>query len=175
MDTRVTDKAEFVTLTDRHGNLNLADWESILVTDEEESAIERLLDSMFDEVTFVARRKSDGAVGILIEASEFPHAGSDDSPEEVVEAWGGGTVNGKPVSVSDLPSLDDVTTELSMAAREVAAAYPGLDVAVTHGPDVTGGRAVIRAFVPEGSEHAPAVEAIARRLMGEAPEASPSP
>ena len=57
-------------------------------------------------------------------------------------------MNGKPVSVSDLPSLADVAAELSRTAAEVATAYPGVDVAVAHGPNVTGGRAVIRAFVP---------------------------
>lgn len=175
MDVRVTEKPEFVLLTDRWGNLNAHTIEHDDVTDADEDAVERLLDSMYDEVTFVARRRSDGAVGILVEAREFPHADSDDSDEEVLEGWGGTHVNGKEIGPGAIPSLADVVAELSGEARTVAEAYPGLDVSVVHGADVCAGRAVVRAFVPEGSEHMPQVEAVARRLLGEEPEAAPAP
>lgn len=126
-----------------------------LVTDrwgnaiDDEDAPQALLDAMWDEVSFVARR--DGRLGLLIEV-ELIHPGGEDPEADVLAAYG---------------TLDPavVDARLLADAERLALRFPSAEFYVLCGPEVCMGRAALRAFVSEGSCSAELSKAIGTALL----------
>lgn len=113
-------------LTDRFGYADVVDQAEVP---------QALLDAMWDEVSFVARRG--GRLGLLIETEHY-HPDGDDADEDVQQGWG---------------TTDKVEIErrLVAAASKFQARFPQAEVYVSVNPQMCMGRAGMRAFVPEAA------------------------
>ncbi|WP_434717082.1 hypothetical protein P5X00_36915 [Paraburkholderia sp. A2RO-4L] len=141
-------------LTDRWGELNYHNEENkpLELLSDNEALLTRLVDQMWDEMTFIVRK--DGQFGILFEAefcsieSELPHK------EQCCAEW-----------FATLKPHAEVVKVLLEGLKPLAEKFPGVEFAVPPASEVINDRPAAWAFVPDGLLTAEQRKELGRALL----------